>query len=313
MSPPVWTAEQGALLKDLRQKAGLDTATLARKHILSPAQVVQLENGGDSAFYNPDIKFASGKKLLHALGHDLPKPEPEPEPESKPSEMVRPIAKPTLHKERKELKERKEYKARLPRPSTSLSSQNFFWPLLFLLIGLGVLGIYVEKSSEPATPINTAAQPAQTPSLVPSGTTPSLPSSSPPTSSPSEAIPDTPKVIAPKAESPLLAPAASNLSGSKTNCDWQTTALEIQPTSPRKSAEYVHMVAQQNVVVCIKDAEQRVATLELEAGKERSIYGPAPFAVYSTNLAQLNLYFQGQLVKLPNDKTQHLKLTAATR
>ena len=274
MSPPVWTAEQGALLKDLRQKAGLDTATLARKHILSPAQVVQLENGGDSAFYNPDIKYASGKKLLHALGHDLPKHEPEPEP--KPSEMVRSIAKPTLHKERKELKERKENKARLPRPSTSLSSQNFFWPLLFLLIGLGVLGVYVDKSSEPA-------------------------------------IPDTPKVIVPKAESPLPAPAASNLSGSKTNCDWQTTALEIQPTSPRKSAEYVHMVAQQNVVVCIKDAEQRVATLELEAGKERSIYGPAPFAVYSTNLAQLNLYFQGQLVKLPDDKTQHLKLTAATR
>jgi transcriptional regulator with XRE-family HTH domain len=294
----VWTAEQGALLKDLRQKAGLDTATLARKHILSPAQVVQLENGGDSAFYNPDIKYASGKKLLHALGHDLPKPEPEPEPEPKPSEMVRPIAKPTLHKERK------ENKARLPRPSTSLSSQNFFWPLLFLLIGLGVLGIYVEKSSEPATPINTAAQPAQTPSS---------PSTSPPTSSPSEAIPDTPKVIVPKAESPLPAPVASNLSGSKTNCNWQTTALEIQPTSPRKSAEYVHMVAQQNVVVCIKDAEQRVATLELEAGKERSIYGPAPFAVYSTNLAQLNLYFQGQLVKLPDDKTQHLNLTAATR
>jgi len=302
MSPPVWTAEQGALLKDLRQKAGLDTATLARKHILSPAQVVQLENGGDSAFYNPDIKYASGKKLLHALGHDLPKPEPGPEP--KPSEMVRSIAKPTLHKERKELKERKENKARLPRPSTSLSSQNFFWPLLFLLIGLGLLGIYVEKSSEPAIPINTAVQPAQTPSS---------PSTSPPTSSPSEAIPETPKVIAPKSESPLPAPVASNLSGSKTNCDWQTPALEIQPTSPRKSAEYVHMVAQQNVVVCIKDAEQRVATLELEAGKERSIYGPAPFAVYSTNLAQLNLYFQGQLVKLPDDKTQHLKLTAATR
>jgi transcriptional regulator with XRE-family HTH domain len=275
MSPPVWTAAQGALLKDLRQKAGLDVATLARKHILSPAQVVQLENGGDSAFYNADIKYASGKKLLHALGHDLPQPEPEP----KPSEIAQPVAKPTLHKERKERKERKgheERTQRLPRPSTSLSSQNFFWPLLFLLIGLGVLGVYVDKSSEPA-------------------------------------IPDTPKVIAPKAESPPPAPAASNLSGAKTNCDWQTSALEIQPTSPRKSAEYVHMVARQNVVVCIKDAEQRVATLELEAGNERSIYGPAPFAVYSTNLAKLNMYFQGQLVRLPDDKTQHLKLTASTR
>ena len=272
MSPPVWTAAQGALLKDLRQKAGLDVATLARKHILSPAQVVQLENGGDSAFYNADIKYASGKKLLHALGHDLPQPEPEP----KPSEIAQPVAKPTLHKERKERKGHEERTQRLPRPSTSLSSQNFFWPLLFLLIGLGVLGVYVDKSSEPA-------------------------------------IPDTPKVIAPKAESPPPAPAASNLSGAKKNCDWQTSALEFQPTSPRKSAEYVHMVARQNVVVCIKDAEQRVATLELEAGNERSIYGPAPFAVYSTNLAQLNLYFQGQLVKLSDDKTQHLKLTASTR
>ena len=125
MSPPVWTAAQGALLKDLRQKAGLDVATLARKHILSPAQVVQLENGGDSAFYNADIKYASGKKLLHALGHDLPEPEP------KPSEIAQPVAKPTLHKERKGHEERTQ---RLHRPSTSLSSQNFFWPLLFLLI-----------------------------------------------------------------------------------------------------------------------------------------------------------------------------------
>jgi len=295
MSPPVWTAAQGALLKDLRQKAGLDVATLARKHILSPAQVVQLENGGDSAFYNTDIKYASGKKLLHALGHDLPEPEP------KPSEIAQPVAKPTLHKERKGQEERTQ---RLPRPSTSLSSQNFFWPLLFLLIGLGVLGVYVDKSSEPNSPISTVVQPAETPSLAQPDT---------PIPTPTETIPEASKEGASKTENPPPAPTASNLSGAKTNCDWQTSALEIQPTSPRKSAEYVHMVARQNVVVCIKDAEQRVATLELEAGNERSIYGPAPFAVYSTNLAQLNLYFQGQLVKLPDDKTQHLKLTAATR
>ncbi len=300
MSPPVWTAAQGALLKDLRQKAGLDVATLARKHILSPAQVVQLENGGDSAFYNADIKYASGKKLLHALGHDLPEPDPTP------SEIAQPVAKPTLHKERKGHEERTQ---RLPRPSTSLSSQNFFWPLLFLLIGLGVLGVYVDKSSEPNSPISTVVQPAETPSLAP--TAPTTTTTATPT--PTETIPEASKEGASKAANPPPAPAASNLSGAKTNCDWQTSALEFQPASPRKSAEYVHMVARQNVVVCIKDAEQRVATLELEAGNERSIYGPAPFAVYSTNLAQLNLYFQGQLVKLPDDKTQHLKLTAATR
>jgi len=75
MSPPKWTAEHGTLLKSLRQNAGLDVAMLARKHIVSTTQVDQLENGGDTAFYNPDIKFATGKKLLRALGHQMPEVE----------------------------------------------------------------------------------------------------------------------------------------------------------------------------------------------------------------------------------------------
>jgi transcriptional regulator with XRE-family HTH domain len=276
MSPPIWTATQGALLKDLRQQAGLDTATLARKHILSPAQIAQLENGGDTAFYNADIKYAIGKKLLHALGHDLPEPEP------KHSETVRPVAKPTRHTER------------LPRSSASLSSRNFFWPLLFLLIGLGVLGVFVDKPSKLSNPINPTALPAETPA-------------------PTETTPDGSQEGAPKTESPPKAPTASNVSASKSNCDWQTNAVEIQPTSPRKSPEYVYMVAQQNVLVCVKDAEQRVATLELQAGDERSIYGPAPFSVYSAQLANVKFYFQGQFIKLHNEELRQFKLIAASR
>lgn len=72
MSQPNWSTEHGNLLKDLRQKAGLDIATLARKHTLSTLQIRQLETGGDTAFYNANIKFAIGKKLLLALGHNLP-------------------------------------------------------------------------------------------------------------------------------------------------------------------------------------------------------------------------------------------------
>jgi hypothetical protein len=72
------------------------------------------------------------------------------------------------------------------------------------------------------------------------------------------------------------------------------------------------MQALNNGVICIRDGEQRVATLELQAGDERSIYGKAPFSVYSANLSQMKLYFQGQLVKLPSEETQHLKLTSAS-
>ena len=293
MSQPMWTATQGALLKDLRQQAGLDTATLARKHFLSLAQIAQLENGGDTAFYNADIKYAIGKKLLHALGHDLP------EPDRKLPEMVRPVAKTTRHKER------------LPRPSASLSSRNFFWPLLFLLIGLGVLGVFVDKSSRLANPIHTTAQPEATPSLASPETPPS--SNSTPTPAATETTPEASKEGTTKTESLPTAPTASNLLASKSNCDWQINAVEIQPTSPRKSPEYVHMVAQQNVLVCIKDAEQRVATLELKAGDERSIYGPAPFSVYSAQLANVKFYFQGQFIKLPNEELRQFKLIAASR
>ena len=72
MSQSKWTDEHGQLLKNLRQNAGVDVATLARRHILSTTQIRQLEGGGDSAFYNPDIKLSIGIKLLHSLGHDLP-------------------------------------------------------------------------------------------------------------------------------------------------------------------------------------------------------------------------------------------------
>ena len=69
--PILWGPEQEALLKSLRLSAGVDLATLARRNIVSTTQVRQLENGGDSSFYSPEIKLSVGKKLLKYLGHDL--------------------------------------------------------------------------------------------------------------------------------------------------------------------------------------------------------------------------------------------------
>lgn len=290
MSLPKWTAEHGNLLKSLREKAGLDIATLARKNMVSPLQVGQLEDGGESAFYNADIKFAAGKKLLQALGHRLP------EQTQNPSEA--PIKAPNEVKPAQGL----------PRNSFSITPQKTFWLLLFLLIALGLLGLYVDKSQKKAD-----ASPANLPTLT---VTTTAAVSSEKTTEPPEAL-----VTPTTATDPVAAPLpptptapATTLPTQKQNstCNWNVSAVEIQPTSPRKSAEYVHMQALNNGVICIRDGEQRVATLELQAGDERSIYGTAPFSVYSTNLSQIKLYFQGQLIKLPSEETQHLKLTAAS-
>lgn len=289
MSLPKWTAENGNLLKSLREKAGLDIATLARKNMVSPLQVAQLEDGGESAFYNADIKFAAGKKLLQALGHRLP-------------EQAQTLSEAPI----KALNEVKP-KQSLPRNSFSITPQKTFWLLLFLLIALGLLGLYVDKSKKQAdvSPANLPTPTATTTAAAPSENT-STPSETPVT--PPNAAESVAAPLPPTPTAPATTPPTQK---QNSTCNWNASPVEIQPTSPRKSADYVHMQALNNGVICIKDGEQRVATLELQAGDERSIYGPAPFSVYSANLSQIKLYFQGQLVKLPSEETQHLKLTAA--
>ena len=287
MSQPNWSTEHGNLLKDLRQKAGLDIATLARKHTLSTLQIRQLETGGDTAFYNANIKFATGKKLLLALGHNLPEVA---------LTEVRPQIEPTST-------------VHVSRPASQsafrLTPQNFAWPLLFLLVAIGLLGLYVENDGMLKT---TASVPKQAPAPV--QIEPSNPAQTP--------APVEPVVVAPpaNAEDASKTPtpnAQAALTPRTAKCNWQANVLEAQPSSPRKSADYVHLVAQQDVVVCIKDAEQRVATLELQAGDARSIYGPPPFHVYSAQMAALKIYFQGQFIKLSGDGVQQVQLNAANR
>ena len=66
-----WTSEHGQQLKQLREAAGVTVAELATQHALSKGHVMQLEDGGDSAFYTAEIKFTVGRKLMRGFGHDI--------------------------------------------------------------------------------------------------------------------------------------------------------------------------------------------------------------------------------------------------
>lgn len=63
----VWSASDSEGLQRLRLAAGWDAHTLARRSSLSAAQVVQLEEGGDSHFYTPAIKHLAGRQAIKAL------------------------------------------------------------------------------------------------------------------------------------------------------------------------------------------------------------------------------------------------------
>ena len=81
MTKQVWLPVDGALLKKLREDAGVEVTTLARLHSLSTSQIKQLENGGDSSFYTPSIKLATGRKLLMHFGADIQPLEKVPDPD----------------------------------------------------------------------------------------------------------------------------------------------------------------------------------------------------------------------------------------
>jgi transcriptional regulator with XRE-family HTH domain len=280
MNKPQWTHEHGVLLERLRTGAGMDRATLARRNMLSMLQVEQLEKGGDSGFYNPEIKFSTGKKLLQFLGHTL-KVEVAVEvadtvSNTPPVPTEAPAAPPVIQNQ--------------VRRFSGLGGA------LLVMVILVALFFLVQQSSTPASKVSTeAANKAAPPEPIKNVVAAD--------NQPVPIAPAPEKKEAPETPQASVAPQTVNAT-----CAWQTTDTEIEPTAARKKGEYVHVVALENVTICVMDGNQRVASLSLTPGQERSIYGPGPFKVYSTQLALVKVYFQGQYIKLPDPELRQVTL-----
>jgi transcriptional regulator with XRE-family HTH domain len=278
MNKPQWTHEHGVLLERLRTSAGLDRATLARRNMLSVLQVQQLEKGGESGFYNSDIKFSTGKKLLQFLGHTLQvevKVEVEAEVASSVSNTPSPPLK-VAHEQ-----------AAAAKPTFKISGLGGALMVMAILMAVFFL---VQQSS------NSVSKPSTEASIQATQPEPKTETKPEPAT---EAKPE------PKQEP---SPAPQSTEALNTSCAWETTDTEIQPATARKKGEYVHVVALDNVRLCIMDGNQRVASLSLTPGQERSIYGPGPFKVYSQQLPLVKIYFQGLAIKLPSPEIRQITL-----
>ena len=64
--------DQSEYLKNLRIAAGLDHAQLAAMSNLSAGQLRQLEDGGESLFYSPQIKSQSLRRVIRLLENPVP-------------------------------------------------------------------------------------------------------------------------------------------------------------------------------------------------------------------------------------------------
>ena len=324
MNKPEWTPELGLLLESLRIQAGMDLATMARRNMLSTLQVKQLEKGGSSGFYNEDIKFSTGQKLLKFFGHELKLETETAVPETvsvvpavelspTPALAIEPVSLPFPEVAVKPTEVATESIKPMPieliepsdeQPEAATSNVKPYWlGLAFIVIAMLVFGFFQTDGT-----INTSHNTAPS---VESKVTPPESEKMSPQQVDAAPVPSTSTQAAPEKSSPSAA-AIEKIETPQllnTTCKWTDPETELQASTPRKRGEYVHVVALENATVCIKDGDQRVASLSLASGQARSIYGPPPFRVYSPNLSLVKLYFQGEYIKLPSEDIRQIKLS----
>jgi transcriptional regulator with XRE-family HTH domain len=300
MNKPEWTPKLGLLLESLRIQAGMDLATMARRNMLSTLQVKQLEKGGSSGFYNEDIKFSTGQKLLKFFGHELKLETETAVPETVSAVPAAEVATESIKPMPVELIEPSD-----DQPEAATSNVKPYWlGLAFIVIAMLVFGFFQTNDSanallNTATPVGNKVKPPESEKMSPQQVD-AVPA--PPTST--QAAPEKSNMSAAAASEKIETPQLLNMT-----CKWTDQETELQASAPRKRGEYVHVVALENATVCIKDGDQRVASLSLASGQARSIYGPPPFRVYSPNLSLVKLYFQGEYIKLPSEDIRQIKLS----
>ena len=281
-----WSPDKGALLKSLRLEADLDVATLARRSIVSTTQLIQLEDGGDSAFYSERIKFSIGKKILKQLGHELNIDEST--ADSVELEAMDPLISSRGYQR---LQADEKVGDQHPTSSKFFGIGQFLVFIFFsasFLIVLLIVTNYLEFSESDKL---TTSQSFESEKIIPIQN--SLQTSD-----------EVKKNL--ESDSDLVKSASSN-----DPCPWDAFEVEITPTAPRKKGDYVHLVANNLSSFCIKVDGQPSSLLKLTAGEEKSIFGRAPFKIYSSDLKSIEIYFQGQLIKLPTSDTKQIKLNAA--
>lgn len=310
MNNPSWRAEDGQLLRSLREQAGIDELVFARNNTVSLAQLKELELGGNSSFYNPAIKRSTGAKLLKKLGHNLVVPEPvheamEPAPSSldvQSSAMSTGMAQAVLGHPK--------------RPSDDRIRrliQQSVWGTLGLLGLLALTAMKPWEKGQPSAPsLHAAISGAQKPTNVVLSTPEAAPSASvkpalAPSAPPAKAI-----TLASTTVEPAVAAGKVSAPTVTSACDWphRDNIKTHTPSQPIKPGNYVHLEAQADTELCVLDSQNQKTLLQLKAGMTKSVYGSAPFLVHSQDLHSLKLFFQGRRVHEALEDMQYLLLNS---
>jgi len=287
-SKPSWTDSDGIELKRSRESAGNDVYSFARQNNLSNYQLLELEEGGESYFYTTAIKYNIGKKLLNSLGE---KTDYQRQVEIAKSKSIKDIevvetflSDSTIHLQPTSSKN----------ISTSKKLYIFATAVIVILISCAFV-IYPNKSNRTLdtsqTPVvsqvNLSASPANTESI--SSTADKRTS----------------------LEDWNTTKSTATVNPSKLNeCNWTEKSVDVSATSATKEGNYVYLVSLNELVVCIKDANNIQTTVLLKPDQTQNIVGTPPIKIYSANLSNVNIFYQGSKIQLPKQGINEISLVA---
>ena len=306
------TSENEAeILKTLREAAGLDVAQLAAMANLSAGQVRQLEEGGDSYFYSPQIKAQSMRRVLRLLQNQpsaeeaaaLAALEQVPKSVNVIDDIIR-LSETNL-------------KSTI---DTSLVRRPASPYKALLLVGAALVVVFMllnwqanhtkpqnlfSEWIEPFTakPVDEAAPPQEEP--VAQASLPVKPIE--PETTVTESLPPGPaSPAAAPTESAAISNSSSQLAG---DCKLLTAEPTLaSPVSVNKPGSYVYLLPSKDVQVCVDDGKRVQTVVNLKAGQGRSIHGSSPWVIGSNQISAVQVYFQGSKVMIPKDVGQRIVL-----
>lgn len=330
------TSENDAeILKTLREAAGLDVAQLAAMANLSAGQVRQLEEGGDSHFYSPQIKAQSMRRVLRLLQNQpsaeeaaaLAALEQVPKSVNVIDDIIR-LSETNL-------------KSTI---DTSLVRRPASPYKALLLVGAALLVVFVllnwqanqtqpqnlfsewiepftakpvaeaaPAPDEPETQASLPVKPTEPETTVTESVSPGLvsPVATPTPATPPPAAPPTAAAAVAEVKSPPAEPVAMSNSSSQVAGDCKSLTAEPTPASPvsvNKPGSYVYLLPSKDAQVCVDDGKRVRTVVNLKAGVGRSIHGSSPWVIGSNQIGDVQVYFQGSKVMMPKDVGQRIVL-----
>ena len=268
MSKFIWLPEHCEQLRSLRIAAGIDISTLASNHSLSKMQIKQLEEGGESAFYTPEIKFKVGRKLIRSFGVEVVHIEPKEEAIESDlfavvAESPAPLAEGVAHTKLTKILESFNFRG----------SINYFYLICF---GVTLIALFFFLGQRPDSMKEDLGKQINAPHTE------------------QKAV-FLPSVASDKG---LSSTVKMNNINESIECDWGTHSVEKNAPKPIKPGNYVYLVASESASVCVMDHSNAIKVLSFKPMEAKTVHGLPPFKIFSHEFPKLKLYYQGNLIRI---------------